>query len=99
MVGDAGAARHGGGTAARAATGLPGATEGAQGRILDSGLVVVRQGELDEAVEVLENLGVPLHGCLPVLVDAALQLCLRGGDFIGVRWCVIVVVGMGGDAV
>ncbi len=73
---------------------LPGAVEGAQGRVFDGGFVVVRQGQLDQAVEVLEHFGIPLDGGLPVLVNAALQLRLGGGNLVGVRRCVVVVVGV-----
>ena len=79
--------------------GLPRAAEGAQGRVLDGRLVVVRQSQLDEAIEVLENLGIPLNRGLPVLVDTALQLRLRRGDLVGMRRCVVVVIGMSRDAV
>jgi len=99
MMSDAGATRHGTRPAARPAASLAGAAEGAQGWILDGRLIVVRQGQLHEAVEVFKNLWVPLHGRLPVLVDAALQLCLRSGDLVGMRRCVVIVIGMGGDTV
>lgn len=36
---------------------------------------------------------------MPVLIDSPLELGLGGGDFVGVWRCVVVVVGMGGDAV
>jgi hypothetical protein len=98
-MGNAGATRHGARPTARTAASLAGAAEGAQGWVLDSRLVVVRQGQLDEAVKILEHFRVPLHGRLPVLVDATLQLRLRGGDLVGVRRCVVVVVGMGRNTV
>jgi len=68
-------------------------------RVLDGGLVVVGQGQLDEAVEVLEDLRVALHRGLPVLVDAALELGLGGGDLVGVGRGVVVVEGVPVDAV
>lgn len=81
-----------GGRGADAARALAGAVEGAEGRVLDGGLVVVGQGQLDEAVEVLEHLGIALDRGLPVLVDAPLQLRLGGGDLVGMRLRTVVVV-------
>lgn len=103
-------ARHGGkrpsGTDARGSVGPSAAgglavvaVEGAQGRVLDGRLIVGGQGELDEAVIVLEDLGVALDTGLPVLVDAALERGLGVGDLVGVRRRVVVVEGVGGDLV
>jgi hypothetical protein len=78
---------------------LPRAAQRTKGRVLDGRLVVVGQGQLDEAVEVLEHLRVPLDRGLPVLVDAALQLGLGGGDLVRVRGRVEVVEGVPADAV
>jgi len=96
-VADAGAApdRSGTGPPRR----LPGAVQGTERRVSHGRLVVVREGQLDQAVEVLEHLGVPLDGCLPVLVDSSLQGSLRRGDLVGMWRCVVVVVGMCCDPV
>ena len=98
MVGDAGAAGYGP-RAPLPSAGLARAVEGAQGRVLDGRFVVVGQGEFDEAVKVLEHFRVALDGGLPVLVDAALQLGLSGGNLVGMGWCVIVMIGVSSDAV
>jgi hypothetical protein len=70
---------------------LAGPAEGAEGRVLDGGLVVVGQAQLDQAVEVLEHLWVALDRGLPVFVDASLQLRLGGSDLIRVRWRMVVM--------
>lgn len=70
-----------------------------QGGVLDGRLVVRRQRQFDEAVEVFEDLGIPLYAGLPVLVDASLQRSLSLGDLVGVRRRVVVVEGVGGDVV
>lgn len=99
LVDEARPARNGGAAATAAPPpGLPRAAQRAQGRVLDGRLLVVRQGQLDEAVEVLEHLRIPLHRGLPVLVDAALQLGLGGGDVVRVRRRVEVVEGVPADA-
>lgn len=72
--------------------------EGAEGRVLDSRLVIVGKGQFNQAVEVLEYLGIALNRCLPVLIDTPLERLLRGRDLIGMRWSVVVVVGMSSDA-
>ncbi len=96
---EAGSAGDGGRGAADAARALAGAVEGAEGRVLDGGFVVVREGEFDQAVEVLEDFGVALDGGLPVLVDAALELGLGVGQLGGVGLGAVIVEGVGGDAV
>lgn len=60
------------------AAGLAAAVQSAEGRVLDAGLVLPRQGQLDETEKVLEYLGVTLYACPPVLVEAALE------DLLGV---------------
>lgn len=98
VVSDAGAAGNGPRTHLPSA-GLAGAVESAQGRVLDGGFVVVGKGQLNEAVKVLEHFGVTLDRRLPVFIDAALELGLGSGNLVGVGWCVVVVVGVSGDAV
>lgn len=98
VVSDAGAAGNGP-RAHLPSAGLAGAVEGAQGRVLDGGFVVVGEGQLNEAVKVLEHFGVALDRRLPVLIDAALELGLGSRNLVGVGWCVVVVVGVSGDAV
>jgi hypothetical protein len=95
---EAGAAGHRGGGADTAGS-LAGPAQGAEGRVLDGGLVVVGQGQLDQAVEVFEDFWVALDRRLPVFVDAALQLGLGGGELVGVRCRVVVVVCVGREAV
>lgn len=72
---------------------------GSQGRVLDGRLIIGGKRELDEAVEILEDLGVPLDAGLPILVDASLQGGLSLGNLGGVRRRVVVVEGVGGDVV
>jgi hypothetical protein len=78
-----------------AARALARTAEGAQRRILDGGFIVVGKRQFDKAVEVLKDLWVALNRGLPVLIDAALELGLRGGNFTLVRRTAVVVVGMG----
>jgi hypothetical protein len=66
--------------------------EGAEGRILDGGLVVVGQGQFNQAVKVLEYLRVALYRRSPVFIDAPLERCLCDGELIGVRWLLGKVV-------
>ena len=56
------------------------------------GLLIRWQGQLDQAVEILEHLRVPLYRCLPVLVDTSLQGCLGRLDLIRMRRSVIVMI-------
>jgi hypothetical protein len=98
-MGDAGPTCNGARPAARTATRFAGPAESTQGWVFDGGLIVVRQGQLHEAVKILEHFRIPLDGCLPILVDATLQLRLRRGDLVRVRWCVVIVVGVSRDAV
>ena len=88
---EAGPAGDGGGGADAART-LARAIESAEGRVLDGGLVVVGQGQFDQAVEVLEHLGIALDRGLPVLVDAPFQLRLGGLKLVRMRLRTVVVV-------
>jgi hypothetical protein len=84
-------ASHGGGRAGTARP-LTRPAEGAEGRILDSGLVVVGQGQFNQAVKVLEYLRVALYRRSPVFIDAPLESCLCDGELIRVRWLLGKVV-------
>jgi hypothetical protein len=76
---------------------LAGAAKRAQWRVFDGGFVVIRQCQLDQAVEVLEHFWIPLHRGLPILVDTTLQLRLRCRNLGWVRRGMVVMVGMGRD--
>ena len=62
--------------------------EGAEGWVLDGGLVVVGQGQFNQAVKVLEYLRVALYRRTPVFIDAPLESRLCGGELIRV-WCLL----------
>lgn len=97
LGGKARPAGHGGGGAGAAP--LARAAEGAEGRVLDGGLVVVGQGQLNQAVEVLEHLWIALDRRLPILVDAPFQLRLGVGDLARVRRLSVVAERVGRDAI
>lgn len=90
-------AGNGGGWCGGAATGLAGAGEGAERRIAHVWVVVVWQGEADQAVVVFEYLGVPLDGRLPVFVDTPFEGHL-GLLHLARVWLGVVVVCLGLDA-
>ena len=94
---DAGTAHHSRRTT-DAPAGFARAVESTERRILDSLLVIIRKCQFDQAVEVLEDFGIPLNRSLPVLVDAALQLGLGSGDLVRVWRGMVEVVGVGRDA-
>jgi hypothetical protein len=74
------------------------AVEGTEGRVFDGLLVVVGQGQFNQAVEVLEHFWVALYRRLPIFVDASLQLRLGGSKLIRMRLGMVVMVCVGGEA-
>ncbi len=94
---EAGPANHRCGSA-DAARRPAGPIEGAQGRVLDDGLVVVGQCQFHEAVKVLEDLRVTLDRGLPVFVDASLQHGLGLGKLLRMRRGVKIMVCVGIEA-
>ena len=79
---------------ATSAAGLSGTAQGAERRVFDRRLGIVRQCQLDKAVKILQHFGIPLDRGLPVLVDSALQLSLGRGNLVRVRRCMVVMIRM-----
>jgi hypothetical protein len=68
------------------------AAQGTQGRVFDGGFIVVRQGQFNQAEEVLKHFWIALYRRLPIFINASLQLRLGSGKLVGVRGGAVVVV-------
>lgn len=77
----------------RATRGFSTTAHGAQRRVFDGRVILGREGEFDEAEEVLEHFRVPLDAALPVFVDSSLECLLGLGDLTRVRRGAVVVKG------
>lgn len=84
---------------AASSVGLAIAIECAQGRRLYCRFVLCGKSEFHETKEIFQNFRITLYARLPVLIDAPLESGLSLGNLVGMRWCVIVVVRVGGDAI
>lgn len=63
----------------------------AQLRTADRWVIVGRQGQVHQAEEVFQNLRIPMHAGLPILVDSSFQTRLCVGYRLWVRWHAVVV--------
>jgi len=71
-----------------------GPSDAAQWGVAHSGVVIRREGQVNQAEEVLQHFGIPVYARLPVLVNSSLQASLSIGYCLWVRWHAVVLPGL-----